>query len=103
MPKSSNSKRHRILGMAAALAVAVVVILVIAIVVVIVRRPADVTPGAQVPVTTTPPLTRPGQKPRPAFQSADCPDVQALIILAPGSRPARTTPLIRQSFRAHCC
>ncbi len=68
MPKSSNSKRHRILGMAAALAVAVVVILVIAIVVVIVRRPADVTPGAQVPVTTTPPLTRPGQKPRPAFR-----------------------------------
>ncbi|CPZ20524.1 Uncharacterised protein [Mycobacteroides abscessus] len=41
MPKSSNSKRHRILGMAAALAVAVVVILVIAIVVVIVRRPAE--------------------------------------------------------------
>ncbi|NGX05824.1 cutinase family protein [Mycobacteroides franklinii] len=80
MPKSSNSKRHRILGLAAALAVAVVVILVIAIVVVIVRRPDDVTPGAQVPVTTTPAVTRPGQKPRPASQSADCPDVQALII-----------------------
>ncbi|KPG59036.1 hypothetical protein AN918_19730, partial [Mycobacteroides immunogenum] len=57
MPKSSNSKRHRILGLAAALAVAVVVILVIAIVVVIVRRPDDVSPGAQVPVTTTPPVT----------------------------------------------
>ncbi|MEC4841141.1 cutinase family protein [Mycobacteroides chelonae] len=79
MPKTSSSKRHRILGLAAALAVAVVVILVIAIIVVIVRRPDDVTPPAG-QVTTTPPLTRPGQKPRPAFQSADCPDVQALII-----------------------
>src|SRR5258708_1161076 len=77
---SANGKRHRILGLAAALAVAVVVILVIAIVVVIVRRPDDVTPGQGQVTTTTPPLTRPGQKPRPAFQSADCPDVQALII-----------------------
>lgn len=77
---SSNRKRHRILGLAAALAVATVVILVIAIIVVVVRRPDDVNPpnGAITPPPSS--STQPGLKPRPAFQSADCPDVEAIII-----------------------
>ena len=78
--RNSKRRRHRILGLVAAAAVAVAVALVIAIVVVILRRPESsptAVPPTAVPPTTT---TSPGQKPRPEFQDASCPDVQALVI-----------------------
>jgi Cutinase len=77
--RNSRRRRHRILGLIAAAAVAVVVALVIAIVVVIVRRP-DATPTAVPPTAVPPTSTTPGKKPRPEFQDASCPDVQALVI-----------------------
>jgi hypothetical protein len=78
MTRTTNRKRHRILGLAAGVAVAVVIVLVIAIAVVVVRKPDDVSPPDGAVVPTAP--TRPGAKPRPEYQSADCPDVQTLII-----------------------
>jgi hypothetical protein len=79
MAKNSRRKRHRILALIAAGAMALVVVLVVAIVVIVMRRPetpsappsAQPSPGVQVPPT---------RKPRPAFQSADCPDVFVLSI-----------------------
>ncbi len=77
--RKNRRRRHRILGLVAAAAVAVVVALVVAIVVVIVRRPA--APPTAVPPSAVPPTTTPGQtKPRPEFQDASCPDVQALVV-----------------------
>ncbi|OBF30016.1 cutinase family protein [Mycobacterium sp. ACS4331] len=77
--KTARRRRHRILGIIAAAAVAVVIALVVAIIVVIVRRPEG--PTTAVPPTAVPPTqTTPGKKPRPEFQDASCPDVQALVI-----------------------
>ncbi len=78
-PRKNNRRRHRILGLIAAAAVAVVVALVVVIVVVIVRRP-DTTPSAVPPTAVPPTTTAPSTKPRPAFQDASCPDVQALVV-----------------------
>lgn len=82
--KSRRTKRHRILGLAAAAAVTVLVAVVIAAVVVWVRQP-DAPPSAGGPGTTAPnaiPST-PGSKPRPEFQDASCPDVQ--MVSVPGT------------------
>lgn len=81
MPKASRRKRHRILALVAAGAMALVVVLIVAIVVVVLRRPD--TPSTAVPPTAVPPTGAPGvptSKPRPDFQSADCPDVQMISI-----------------------
>jgi hypothetical protein len=80
MAKNSRRKRHRILGLIAAGAMALVVVLVVAIVVIVMRRPEapSAPPSAQPPAgVQVPPTTH---KPRPAFQSADCPDVQVISI-----------------------
>ena len=77
---NANRRRHRILGLIAAVAVAVVVALVVVFVVVLVRRPESV-PVAIPPTAVPPTTTTPGQtKPRPDYQDAGCPDVMALII-----------------------
>jgi hypothetical protein len=81
MPKASRRKRHRILALVAAGAMALVVVLIVAIVVVVLRRPD--TPPTAVPPSAVPPTGAPGvpsSKPRPDFQSADCPDVQMISI-----------------------
>ena len=75
---SSRRRRHRILALIAAGAVAVVVALVVAIIVIVVRRPESSTTA--IPPTAVPPTTRPGMKPRPAFQDAGCPDVSMVAI-----------------------
>ena len=75
---STRRRRHRILALAAAAAVAVVVALVAAIVVIVVRKPAPSTTA--IPPTALPPTSTPLKKPRPAFQSADCPDVSLIAI-----------------------
>lgn len=83
-PKTKNRaatrrRRHRILALVAAGAVALVVGLVIAAIVIFIRRPAPSTTA--VPPSAVPPApTRPGAKPRPAFQDASCPDVQMVAI-----------------------
>jgi hypothetical protein len=80
MSKASRRKRHRILALIAAGAMALVVVLIVAIVVVVLRRPE--TPPTAVPPTAVPPTAVPPttKKPRPEFQSADCPDVQLMSI-----------------------
>jgi hypothetical protein len=80
MPKTSQRKRHRILGLVAAVAVSLVVVLVVVLVWVWQRSP-DTSPGA-VPPTAVPPggIPSTGKKPRPEFQDASCPDVQAISI-----------------------
>lgn len=75
---STRRRRHRILALAAAAAVAVVVALVVAIIVIVVRRPAPSTTA--IPPTAIPPTSQPVKKPRPAYQSADCPDVGLIAI-----------------------
>ena len=74
-----KQRRHRILGVVAAAAVAVVIALVVVIVVVIVRKPDD-APTAVPPSAVPPTSVAPGQKPRPEFQDASCPDVQMIVI-----------------------
>ncbi|MDF3341082.1 cutinase family protein [Mycobacterium sp. 134] len=80
---ASRRKRHRILALIAAAAMALVVVLVVTIVVIIMRRPE--TPSA--PPSAQPPAGVPGpsatRKPRPEFQSADCPDV--MLVSIPGT------------------
>ena len=77
--KAARRRRHRILGLVAAAAVAVVIALIVTIVVVIVRRPE--APPTAVPPSAVPPTSvSPERKPRPEFQDASCPDVQALVI-----------------------
>lgn len=72
-------RRHRILALLAAGAVALVVGLIVAIVVILVRRPEPSTTA--IPPSAVPPApTTPGQKPRPAFQDASCPDVDMIVI-----------------------
>jgi hypothetical protein len=80
MSKATRRKRHRILALIAAGAMALVVVLIVAIVVVVLRRPE--TPSTAVPPTAVPPTAVPPttKKPRPEFQSADCPDVQLMSI-----------------------
>src|SRR4029078_6676756 len=84
MPKTNRRKRHRILALVAAGAMALVVVLIVAIVIVVLRRPE--TPQTALPPTAVPsapvPPT-PGQKPRPEFQDASCPDV--MMISIPGA------------------
>jgi len=80
MPKSNRRKRHRILGVVAAVAVSLVVVLVVVLVWVWQRSPD--TPPSAVPPTAVPPGGIPptGKKPRPEFQDASCPDVQMISI-----------------------
>ena len=75
---NNRRRRHRILALIAAAAVAVVVALVVAIIVIVVRRPAPSTTA--IPPSAVPPTSQPVKKPRPAFQSADCPDVSVIAI-----------------------
>src|SRR6476659_2596132 len=80
MPKTNRRKRHRILGLVAAVAVALVVVLVV--VLVWVWQKSTDTPPSAVPPTSAPPGGIPptGKKPRPEFQDASCPDVQAISV-----------------------
>jgi Cutinase len=83
MPKTNRRKRHRILALVAAGAMALVVVLIVAIVIVVLRKPETpltALPPSAVPPTAVPPTTK---KPRPEFQSADCPDV--LFLSIPGT------------------
>ena len=88
MANNTRRKRHRILGLIAAVAMAVVVGLIVAVVVVIVRRPES--PPSAVPPSAVPPTSAaPGQKkPRPEFQDASCPDVE--MIAVPGTWESST-------------
>ncbi|MCV7198874.1 carboxylesterase Culp6 [Mycobacterium angelicum] len=76
-------RRQRILAWVAAGSMALVVALVIVAVVTMLRR--NETPPSAVPpgVLTPGPTTSHPHKPRPAFQSASCPDVQ--LISVPGT------------------
>jgi hypothetical protein len=80
MPKTSRRKRHRILALVAAGAVALVVALIAVFLWVWPRMPES--PPSAVPPTASPPGAVPptGKKPRPEYQDASCPDVQAISI-----------------------
>ena len=77
-PDPNRRRRHRILALIAAGAVALVVGLIVAIIVIVVRRPGP--PPTAAPPSALPATSVPGQKPRPAFQDASCPDVQMISI-----------------------
>jgi hypothetical protein len=79
MSKTTRRKRHRILGLVAAVAVALVVVLVVVLVWVWQRSP-DTPPGAQPPSSVPGGIPPTGRKPRPEFQDASCPDVQLISI-----------------------
>jgi Cutinase len=86
MANTGRRKRHRILGVAAALAVTVLVGVVVAALVVWMRQPASPPPTANAPGTSIPGAVPPSSapsKPRPEFQDASCPDVQ--VISVPGT------------------
>jgi hypothetical protein len=86
MANTGRRKRHRILGVAAALAVTVLVGVVVAALVVWMRQPASPPPSANAPGTSIPGAVPPSSspsKPRPEFQDASCPDVQ--VISVPGT------------------
>lgn len=76
--KNGRRKRHLILGLIAAAAVSVAVALVLVIVVAVKRGPEPAEPPPPGAIPTSP--TVPGKKPRPEFQSADCPDVQMIVV-----------------------
>lgn len=100
MAKTSRSKRHRILGLAAAVSVTVLVAVVIAAVVVWLRQPeappaASGGPGTS--TTSTIPTT-PGSKPRPEFQDASCPDVQVVSIPGTWESSPQMDPLNPTQF-----
>ena len=81
---AAQRRRHRVLALTAAAAVALLVGLILVIVVGFVRGPKP-APSA-VPPSIVPPTSnrgQPGQKPRPAFQDASCPDVD--LISVPGT------------------
>jgi hypothetical protein len=83
MANTGRRKRHRILGVAAAIAVTVLVGVVVAALVVWMRQPASPPPSANPPGTSLPGAVPPSSspsKPRPEFQDASCPDVQVLSI-----------------------
>jgi len=80
MPKQPRRNRHRILAVAAAAAVAVLVIVVVLAVVTWIRQPDRMAgPVPSMVPPTSGPSAHPS-KPRPSSQSADCPDVQAIIV-----------------------
>jgi hypothetical protein len=86
MANTGRRKRHRILGVAAALAVTVLVGVVVAALVVWMRQPPGPPPSANAPGTSVPGAVPPSSspsKPRPEFQDASCPDVQ--VISVPGT------------------
>jgi Cutinase len=86
MANTGRRKRHRILGVAAALAVTVLVGVVVAALVVWMRQPASPPPSANAPGPSIPGAVPPSSspsKPRPEFQDASCPDVQ--VISVPGT------------------
>ncbi|WP_319448464.1 MULTISPECIES: cutinase family protein [unclassified Mycobacterium] len=86
MANTGRRKRHRILGVAAAIAVTVLVGVVVAALVVWMRQPASPPPSANAPGTSIPGAVPPSSspsKPRPEFQDASCPDVQ--VISVPGT------------------
>jgi Cutinase len=86
MANTGRRKRHRILGVAAALAVTLLVGVVVAALVVWMRQPAGLPPSANAPGTSIPGAVAPSSspsKPRPEFQDASCPDVQ--VISVPGT------------------
>jgi hypothetical protein len=86
MANTGRRKRHRILGVAAALAVTVLVGVVVAALVVWMRQPTSPPPTANAPGTSIPGAVPPSSapsKPRPEFQDASCPDVQ--VISVPGT------------------
>lgn len=77
--RNGRRRRHRILGLIAAAAVSVLVGLVALTLWLFLRKPEP--PTAAVPPTAVPPTAVvPPKKPRPEFQDASCPDVQALVI-----------------------
>lgn len=78
---ATTQRRRRILAWVAAGAMALAVALVITVVVIVIRRP-DSPPVAEPAPEAVPPTSAPAHphKPRPAFQSADCPDVQLVSI-----------------------
>lgn len=81
MPKQPRRNRHRILAVAAAAAVAVLVIVVVLAIVTWIRQPEQLTgPSAPSMVPPTPGHSTGPSRPRPSSQSADCPDVQAIIV-----------------------
>ncbi len=98
MSKSTRRKRHRILGLVAAVAVSLVVVLVVVLVWVWQRSP-DTSPGA-VPPTAAPPggIPSTGKKPRPEFQDASCPDVQAISIPGTWESSPQLDPLNPTQF-----
>lgn len=98
MATNSRRKRHRILAVAAAGAVAVLVAVVVAAVVVWLRQPD--TPPSAVPPSAVPPTSlAPGQsKPRPEFQSADCPDVELMSIPGTWESSPQLDPLNPTQF-----
>ncbi len=97
---TTRRKRHRILALAAAGAVAVLVAVVVAAVVVWLRQPE--TPPSAVPPSASPPTAVPptsGQrKPRPEYQSADCPDVQLMSIPGTWESSPQLDPLNPTQF-----
>src|ERR1700742_4605116 len=98
MPKTNRRKRHRILALVAAGAMALVVVLIVAIVIVVLRKPEPsqtALPPSAVPPTAVP---TPGKKPRPEFQSADCPDVMLMSIPGTWESSPQLDPLNPTQF-----
>jgi hypothetical protein len=101
MPNTSRRKRHRILGVAAAVAVTALVGVVVAALVVWMRQPASPPPSANAPGTTVPNAVPPGtspSKPRPDSQDASCPDVELLSIPGTWESSPQLDPLNPTQF-----
>jgi hypothetical protein len=101
MAQTGRRKRHRILGVAAAVAVTVLVGVVVAALVVWMRQPASPPPSAAPPASTAPnalPPTTWQSKPRPASQDASCPDVQVLSIPGTWESSPQLDPLNPTQF-----
>lgn len=106
MANTGRRKRHRILGVAAALAVTVLVGVVVAALVVWMRQPASPPPSANAPGPSVPGAVPPSaspSKPRPEFQDASCPDVQVISVPGTWESSPHSTRSIRCSSRSHCC
>ncbi|MBS4727992.1 cutinase family protein [Mycobacterium sp. SM1] len=91
--RNSRRRRHRILAVAAAGSVALAAALAIAVVGRIARHPES--PPSAVPPEIVPPTSVGPQpkKPRPAFQSADCPDVDLIAVPGTWESSATDNPL----------
>jgi hypothetical protein len=100
MAKTRRTKRHRILGLAAAVSVTVLVAVVIGALVVWLRLPTEKAPSASGPSTTSPTTipTTPGTKPRPESQDASCPDVQMISIPGTWESSPQLDPLNPTQF-----